>query len=104
MENCQLKISPVLSWCALLCSSLGFLFGFVVVFRSELFNIISFPFNKPGQKHFFVNITEVFYCSGGSDYRTTAFWLTNAINVMKIPLCFTFHCIICLYNMLNTSV
>lgn len=46
----------------------------------------------------------MFYCSSSGDYKTTMFWLSNAMNVMKIPLCFTFHCITCLYNMLNTSI
>lgn len=82
-------------------SGVFFLFG--LGFRSELLRVISFPFNKRGRKHF-VNITEVFYCSGSGDYKTITFWLTNAINVMKIPPCFTFHCVTCLYNMLNTSV
>lgn len=102
--NCQSKSAPCSLGARLSAVLWGFLFGFVVLFRSKLFNIISFPFNEPGWKHFFVNITEVFYCSGSGDYKTTTFWLTNAINVMKIPLCFTFHCITRLYNTLNTSV
>lgn len=80
----------------------GVFFLFLPGVMSELLPVISFPFNKRGWKHF-VNIAEVFYCSGSGDYKTITFWLTNAINVMKIPLCFTFHCITCLYNMLNTS-
>lgn len=104
LVNCQSKSSPCSLWCPLVCSSLRVLCGFVVLFKSMLFHRISFPFSKPGWKHFLVNITEVFYCSSGGDYKTTTFWLTNAINVMKIPLCFTFHFITCYRNMLNTSV
>lgn len=48
MVNCLSKSVPCFLGARLSAVLWGFLFGFVVLFRSKLFNIISFPFNEPG--------------------------------------------------------